>query len=100
MSVVREADPVHVRLPAALDARVVDSLTRDLLALRGQPVRLDASEVERVGGLGLQVLLSARLTWCSDAQDLAIVNASEAFQVDCALLGAPAFVEPSEGTAP
>ena len=100
MTSALQTDPALVRLPPALDARVAEALTQDILALRGQPVRLDASDVERVGGLGLQVLLSARLTWRSDGLGFALINPSEAFQADCALLGAPALAELSQGTAP
>ena len=90
----------RLRLPAALDARAVDALAGDLLALRGQPIGLDASGVERVGGLGLQVLLAARLTWRSDGLAFAVIDPSEAFRADCTLLGAPAHADPSEGTRP
>lgn len=79
----------RVRLPCAIDIRSVATLTDQLLALRGQPVSLDASGVERLGGLGLQMLLSARLTWQADNLPFAIIDPSDAFLADAALLGAP-----------
>jgi len=79
-----------VCLPALLDLSSAASLARDLVARRGAPLRLDASGVERVGGLGLQVLLSARLTWRSDGVDFALIDPSEAFRTDCAALGVSA----------
>lgn len=89
-------DAVHpeaacVQLPEILDLRSAGPLARNLLALRGQPISLDASRVARMGGLGLQVLLSAHLTWRADKLGFAVVDASDAFLADCALLGAPVF---------
>lgn len=80
-----------LRLPAILDLRSAASLARRLLARRGDPIRLDASGIERLGGLGLQVLLSARATWRADQLDFALVDPSEAFRADCAALGARLF---------
>jgi len=91
MSATTSSGPVQVRLPAVIDLRAAANLASELLALRGRPVSLDASGVERLGGLGLQVLLSARLTWRSDCNGFALVEASEAFQTDCALMGARVF---------
>lgn len=100
MTPATQADPVRLRLPAALDARSAEPLASDLLALRGRPLQLDASAVERLRGLGLQVLLSARLTWRSDRVDFALVDASDAFQADCALLGASVFDDSHAGAEP
>jgi chemotaxis protein CheX len=84
-------DSVRLRLPAVIDLRAASSLAENLRALRGRPVRLDASGVERLGGLGLQVLLSGRLTWRADRLDFTVEQASDAFQADCALMGAEGF---------
>ena len=75
-------------LPKVLDAPAAEPLVEALLALRGQPLLLDAQEVTRVGGLGLQVLLSARSTWEADGQRLDIVNFTPAMQATLALCGA------------
>lgn len=85
--------PASIRLPAVMDLRSAGPLARDLLALRGQPVVLDASGVERVGGLGLQVLLSARRTWRADGLELRVNHPSEAFELDCARMCGLAFDE-------
>ena len=98
MSAAPQPDRVHLTLPAFMDLRAAGTLARDLLALRGRPISLDASAVERLGGLGLQVLLSARLTWQADRNSFALVEASEAFLADCALMGAPTF-DDSNGAA-
>lgn len=91
MTAAPQADRPRLRLPAVMDMRAAGPLAQELLALRGQPIDLDASGVERLGGLGLQVLLSARLTWRRDGLGFALVEPSEVFLADCALLGAPAF---------
>jgi chemotaxis protein CheX len=91
MTTAADCAGADLRLPPLMDLRSAASLARDLLARRGAPVRLDASAVERLGGLGLQVLLSARLTWRADGIEFIVADPSEAFQADCAALGAPAF---------
>ena len=78
-------------LPAVLDLRAAAGLKADLLALRGRPATLDASAVERLGGLCLQVLLAARKTWAKDGQTLTLTGEAETFQDQWAAFGAPAF---------
>lgn len=77
-----------IALPALLDLRAAVALRDDMLALRGQAVTLDASAVERLGGLALQVLLSAAKTWAVDGCPLAISPASDAFADQCRAFGA------------
>jgi chemotaxis protein CheX len=90
------SDVASVRLPQAMDIRSVGPLVKELLALRGRPIRLDASQVERLGGLGLQTLLSARLTWRADKVGFTVVDPSAAFTADCVQLGAAGFGDFSE----
>ena len=77
-------------LPAVLDLRAAEPLKAQLLAVRGQETALDASAVERLGGLCLQVLLSALQTWRADGQALTFVNVSEAFASQWGAFGASA----------
>jgi len=77
-------------LPAVLDLRAAEPLKAQLLAVRGQETTLDAAAVERLGGLCLQVLLSALQTWRADGQALTFVNASEAFTSQWSAFGASA----------
>ena len=84
-------DAAQLRLADVLDPAGAATLTSQLVALRGQRVVLDASAVERVGGLGLQVLLSARATWEADGRPFAVVTPSVAFQDAVALSGARPF---------
>jgi chemotaxis protein CheX len=99
MSNAARSGVASLRLPQAMDVSSVGPLVKDLLALRGRPIRLDASQVEKLGGLGLQTLLSARLTWRADKLGFTVVDPSAAFTADCALLGATGFGDFS-GTSP
>lgn len=88
-----------ISLPAVLDLRAAEPLKAQILAVRGQPLTLDAASVERLGGLCLQVLLSARQTWAADGQALEIAPASDAFTVQWAAFGAPALDTDPQGHA-
>ena len=80
--------PAQVILPAVLDLQQAEPLRAELLGLRGQPVTIDGSAVERLGGLCLQVLLSAQRSWASDGQMLSIAPMSEAFADQWKMFGA------------
>ncbi|QTC89953.1 STAS domain-containing protein [Brevundimonas goettingensis] len=84
-----------VVLPPVLDILYAEPLRAELLALRGEPVAVDASAVERLGGLCLQVLISAQQTWARDGQALTINTPSEPFATQWKMYGAalPATVQ-------
>lgn len=65
-----------IRLPAVLDLTEAAPLAETLLCARGVDVRLDASEVTRLGGQCLQVLLAAAKTWAEDDLKFEICQAS------------------------
>ena len=71
--------PAAVILPPVLDLAYAEPLRAELMALRGQPVVVDGGGVERLGGLCLQVLISAQQTWARDGQTMVIDRVSEAF---------------------
>lgn len=71
-------------LPARLDLTVARTLTRSLRDRAGAPLALDASQVELLGGLGLQVLLAAAREWGRRGARLTLAARSEAF--DAALV--------------
>ena len=77
-----------VVLAPVLDLRAAEPLQVELLAARGQALTLDGSAVERLGGLCLQLLLSAIRTWRADGQVLTFVNASEALTTQWSAFGA------------
>ena len=82
------SDNAVLNLPAVLDLRSAEPLKAELMALRGNAVSLDASAVERVGGLGVQLLLSAIKTWKADGQVLTFLNVSNAMSEQWLSFGA------------
>ncbi len=78
-----------MRLPQILDLGAAAPLWSSLNDARGQALQLDGSEVERIGGLCLQVLLAAKARWASEGADFSIVNASPAFVEGIATHGRP-----------
>lgn len=78
-------------LEPVLDLGAAERLHARLLELRGQPLDIDASQVERLGGLCLQVLVSARETWRADGHSAVIGQASAAFDDAWAMFAAPSF---------
>jgi chemotaxis protein CheX len=77
----------RIPLPVGLDTGSAAALASELREARGAPLTLDATGVERVGALGLQVLLSARLTWARDRKTLRIEGPSPALEAALALAG-------------
>lgn len=92
-------NPATATLPAVLDLQAAAPLADQLMSWRGRPLRLDASQVERLGGLCLQVLLSARAAWAADAQSFAISSRSAAFDEALTLFGAVSLVSQQEASS-
>ncbi|WP_296600357.1 STAS domain-containing protein [Phenylobacterium sp.] len=91
-------DPT-LTLGDSLDMTAAGPLHKELLGRRGKPVTLDASQVRRLGGQCLQVLLSAQSTWAADGADFQIVNPSPEFADGLALMGA-AHLAPAATLSP
>jgi chemotaxis protein CheX len=68
-----------LQLPPVMDLTAAAPLTERLLSLRGIDLTVDASEVARLGGQCLQVLLSALKTWEADGAKLEILRPSQDF---------------------
>lgn len=81
--------PAVVSLPPVLDLQAAEPLRAELLALRGRPVSLDASQVSRLGGLCLQVLMATRKIWAEDGLSLTVDQPSSGFSEQLAAFGAP-----------
>jgi chemotaxis protein CheX len=79
-----------LRLPPILDLKAAAPLRAQLLELKGKPVVLDGTDVQRLGGLCLQVLLSARDTWSHDGMPFSLTAASEALEQTFSLFGVQA----------
>jgi chemotaxis protein CheX len=76
-------------LSPVLDLQAAEPLRAELMVLRGRPLGIDASQVSRLGGLCLQVLISARKTWAEDGQPLSVDEPSDAFSEQLASFGNP-----------
>lgn len=83
------ATPIVVNLSPVLDLQAAEPLRAELMALRGRPLTLDASQVTRLGGLCLQVLMSARKTWAEDGLNLTVQQQSSVFSGQLAAFGEP-----------
>lgn len=91
------AMPAAVSLPSILDLQAAEPLRAELLALRGRPLSLDASQVSRLGGLCLQVLMSARKIWVEDGVCLTVDQPSSGFTEQLAAFGSPDLQFEPEG---
>ncbi len=75
-------------LPAVLDLKAASPLKAALLDHRGGDVRIDASEVQRLGALCLQVLLAGARAWSEDGHAYRIEPRSDTFSETLTLFGA------------
>jgi chemotaxis protein CheX len=91
------AAPAVVSLPPVLDLQAAEPLRAELMALRGRPLSLDASQVTRLGGLCLQVLMSARKIWVEDGVSLMVDQPSSGFSEQLAAFGDPELHFEPEG---
>jgi chemotaxis protein CheX len=67
-------------LSPVLDLRAAEPLAQELRALRGKPIEIDASKVERIGGLCAQLLLASRNAWQADELAWSIIDPSPEFE--------------------
>lgn len=82
-------NPIRIELPSHLGLTAAAPLRERLLAVADRAVTVDASGVEHLGGLCLQVLLSARTTWRVQGEAFSLVDPSPAFIEAWTLFGAP-----------
>jgi chemotaxis protein CheX len=81
-----------MRLSSILDLRAAGPLKAEFTSVRGARLEVDASDVERLGGLCLQVIIAAAAAWREDGAEFRIVNPSPAFLESLKILGADALV--------
>ncbi|ABR59092.1 STAS domain-containing protein [Sinorhizobium medicae] len=77
-----------LKLAPVLDLNEATVLHERLLALKGGAVTIDASGVERVGALCVQVLMAAAKSWEEDRLSFTFAEASDAFVKTTQLIGA------------
>jgi chemotaxis protein CheX len=87
-----------MKLASVLDLAAARPLWAELSGARRQPVEIDASDVERLGGLCLQILLGAQRAWRADGVAFTIANPSQAF-TDAVRLMAAEELTAAEGSA-
>jgi len=66
-------------LPVVLDLRAAVALKTEIEQRTGAGLDIDASKVERLGGVCLQILASASAAWKAGGQEVRLLGASEAF---------------------
>ena len=86
---VRVGAAARLQLPAVLNSAQASALARDLGALRGNPLAIDAGSVRQIGALCVQVLVSARNSWAADGLAFSVSAVSESLLEQWALCGAP-----------
>ena len=87
----------RVVLDAVLDLKAAERLKATLVERRGRPLDIDASAVQRLGGLCLQVLVSAHNTWRVEGVPMRIAASSTEFAETLKLFGADTIFQTSEG---
>jgi chemotaxis protein CheX len=88
MQAAMESQAATLKLRPVLDLTAAAPLKAEFGALRGKPIRVDATDVDRVGALCLQVLMSAHSTWTSDGVPFSLGATSTAFDEGLDTLGA------------
>lgn len=81
-----------ILLPIRMDLTESLPLTVSIKDAVGQPLRLDASAVEHLGALCLQVLIAAARQWQDDGIPFEISPMSEAFSDALGDFGLPSSV--------
>ena len=83
----RENDMARLMLPGRLDPGAAQPLLESLLALRGSPLVINATEVDHATTLCMQVLLASAAAWKADGFAFRIADASAQFVEAAGLLG-------------
>ncbi len=56
----------ELKLPEVFDQRAARSVSQQLMGQIGQSMKIDASEVRRLGGVGVELLIAAQRQWQDD----------------------------------
>lgn len=76
-----------ISLAAVLDLNEASTLRGKLMGIRGNNVAIDASGVERIGALCVQVIMAAAKTWDEDKLSFTFSKVSDAFQKTMQMIG-------------
>ena len=83
----RKAAEATLKLSPVLDLNEASALHGKLMTLRGAPLSVDASEVERIGALCAQVLMAGAKSWEEDSKPFGFARVSDAFDKTMKLIG-------------
>ena len=83
----KKAAQKSISLAPVLDLNEATALYQQLLNLKGKPLVIDASAVERVGALCAQVLMAGAKTWEEDKQPFSFGKVSDPFMKTMQLIG-------------
>lgn len=83
----KAAAPKSLSLDSVLDLNAAGDLHGKLSAMRGSDLVIDASAVEKVGTLCIQVLMSAQKTWEEEKKSLTFSKMSDALMKTMQLSG-------------
>ena len=83
----RKAAEATLKLSPVLDLNEASALHGKLMTLRGAPLSVDASEVERIGALCAQVLMAGAKSWEEDGKPFGFARVSDAFDKTMKLIG-------------
>jgi len=82
------AAPDILSLPGKMDADAAKSLMEAFLRRKDRAILVDASEVQQMSTLCVQVLLSARKCWERDGLAFSVSDPSPTFREGVTMLGA------------
>ena len=77
----------HLSLPNRLDTSAAPALMESILARRGRPLEMDASGVDVIGALCLEVIVAAGRQWEAERLDISLARPSDRFVTAAATLG-------------
>ena len=83
----KKAAQKSLSLAPVLDLNEATALHTQLMGLKGNPLTIDASAVERVGTLCVQVLMAGAQSWEADRQAFTFSKVSDAFAKTTQLIG-------------
>ena len=66
-----------LKLPQTLDVAAARAVREDLLGRRGTETTVDVSDVERIGALGIELLIAAQRQWRKDDRVLKLVGVTD-----------------------
>ena len=91
----KKAAQESLMLSSVLDLNEASVLHGKLMELRGRDLRIDASQVDRLGAQCIQIIVAAARTWQTDKKAFVVERASDAFEKTLQLIG----LDPNQLTA-